>query len=68
MVRDAAVVIEFKHKGADGKDLKLEAQKGLGQIEEKGYVHSLKREGYQRVLRYGIAFHKKSCEVVMESE
>ena len=60
-----AVLIEFKHMGGDGKDLKLEAQRGLEQIEGKDYVHNLKREGYGRVFKYGIAFHKKSCEVAM---
>ncbi|MCL2011029.1 MAG: ATP-binding protein [Synergistaceae bacterium] len=62
-----AVVIEFKHRGADGKDLKEEAQKGLEQIEEKAYMHNLRREGYTRIYKYGIAFHKKTCEVAMET-
>ena len=43
-----------------------EAQKGLKQIEEKAYIHNLKQEGYERVYKYGIAFHKKNCEVAME--
>ena len=60
-----AVVIEFKHMGPDGKDLREEARKGLGQIGEKAYVHNLRHEGYGRIYRYGIAFHKKNCEVVM---
>ena len=61
-----AVVIEFKHKSEDGKDLKNEALKALGQIDEKAYVHNLKSEGYGRIYKYGIAFHKKTCEAVME--
>jgi hypothetical protein len=60
-----AIVIEFKHKSEDGKDLKEEAQKGLKQIEEKAYIHDLKREGYERIYKYGIAFHKKNCEVAL---
>ena len=63
-----AVVIEFKHKSEDGKNLKEEAQKGLKQIDEKAYIHHLKKEGYERIYKYGIAFHKKNCEVAMESE
>ena len=63
-----AVVIEFKHKSEDGKNLKEEAQKGLNQIDEKAYIHHLKKEGYERIYKYGIAFHKKNCEVAMESE
>ena len=62
-----AVVIEFKHKSEDGKDLKKEAQKGLKQIDEKAYVYNLKNEGYERIYKYGIAFHKKNCEVAMET-
>jgi len=46
--------------------LKEEALKGLEQIEEKAYIHHLKKEGYQRIFKYGIAFYKKNCEVVME--
>jgi hypothetical protein len=58
-----AVVIEFKHCSEDEKDLKQEARKGLKQIEEKAYIHNLKEEGYERIFKYGIAFHKKTCEV-----
>jgi len=46
--------------------LKVQAQKGLKQIEEKDYCHNLKKEGYERIYKYGIAFHKKNCEVAME--
>ena len=59
-----AVVIEFKHE-RDACDLKKIAQKGLEQIDEKEYIHNLKREGYKRIYKYGIAFHKKNCEVAM---
>ena len=60
-----AVVIEFKHDGEKADGLKAEAEKGLMQIEEKAYVHDLKREGYGRIYKYGIAFHKKGCEVAI---
>jgi hypothetical protein len=67
-----AVVIEFKHvRNIDDpavENLKEEAQKGLKQIEEKAYIHNLKKEGYERIFKYGIAFHKKNCGVAMESE
>jgi hypothetical protein len=35
-----AVVIEFKHRSNDEKNLKQEAQKGLKQIQEKAYSRS----------------------------
>jgi len=63
----SAVIVEFKHVKKPPVDLKEEAQKGLKQIEEKAYIHTLKQEGYAHVFTYGIAFHKKNCEVVMES-
>ena len=43
-----------------------EALKGLEQIEEKAYAHSLETEGYSKIYKYGIAFHKKTCEVAMD--
>jgi len=61
-----AVVIEFKHERQEGKDLKELAQEGLQQIEEKAYIHNLKKEGYERLYKYGIAFHKKNCAVALE--
>ena len=65
----SAVVVEFKHvKTLPLAGLAKEAQEALEQIEEKAYVNDLKREGYGHILKYGIAFHKKSCEVAMVSE
>ena len=62
----SAVIVEFKHiKNMPPGGLMEEALSGLEQIEEKTYTHSLKREGYERVFKYGIAFHKKTCEVAM---
>ena len=68
---ESAVVVKFKHvKKAPADNLKevltAEAQKGIKQIEEKAYIHNLKREGYHRIYKYGIAFHKKNCEVAIE--
>ncbi|MCL2158255.1 MAG: ATP-binding protein [Oscillospiraceae bacterium] len=63
-----AVLIEFKHKSENGKNLKAEAQRALRQIDEKAYVHGLNQEGYRRVYRYGIAFHMKNCDVALETD
>ena len=60
-----AVIVEFKHIKEEPASLKDEAAKGLKQIEEKAYTHNLKEEGYTNILAYGIAFHKKACEVAM---
>ena len=64
-----AVIVEFKHvKKLPPDGLAREAEEGLRQIEEKGYAHGLKSEGYGRIIKYGIAFHQKNCEVAMEEE
>ena len=65
---EPAVVIEFKHRCEDGADLRAAAEEGLRQIEEKAYVHSLKQEGYAKIYKYSIAFHKKNCEIAMGIE
>ena len=71
-----AVVIEMKHckkapavskEAPEINFLEAEAQTALEQIENKDYIHMLKREGYTRIYKYGIAFHKKSCEVLIKS-
>ncbi|MCL2065359.1 MAG: ATP-binding protein [Candidatus Cloacimonetes bacterium] len=73
---DYAVVIEFKHckfRPTLQGEIKVglinlireEAQKGLQQINEKAYIHTLKNEGYQKIYKYSIAFYQKNCEVVL---
>ena len=47
--------------------LREEALNALKQIEEKVYIHHLQKEGYQRIFKYAITFHKKNCEVEMET-
>jgi len=63
----AAVIVEFKHLRSEPENLIEEARKGLEQIREKVYIHDLSKEGYSRILKYGIAFHKKTCDVAMET-
>ncbi len=36
------------------------------QIQEKKYDAALQKEGMEKILRYGIAFFKKNCKVVVE--
>ena len=35
----------------------------LGQIEEKNYEQELRQQGYNDILKYGIAFYRKDCLV-----
>ncbi|MCL2063848.1 MAG: ATP-binding protein [Candidatus Cloacimonetes bacterium] len=74
-----AVVIEFKHcksrptlqdgiKGGFIDILQEEAQKGLDQIDEKAYIHNLKKEGFNKIYKYSIAFYQKNCLVMLECD
>ena len=63
----AAVVVEFKHLKSETQSLKEESLKGVEQIEDKAYAHNLRAEGYMRIYKYGIAFHKKTCEVAIDA-
>ena len=58
-----AIVLEFKFVKNEA-DLKKEALAGLKQIEEKAYYHTLKKEGYQNIRKYSLAFYKKTVEVL----
>ncbi|MDE6003985.1 MAG: ATP-binding protein [Oscillospiraceae bacterium] len=62
--REIAVIMEFKVAKTE-KELKKECQDALDQIEKKQYEVGLKNEGYQHILKYGIAFCGKYCKVMM---
>jgi len=61
--KKAAFVFDFK---VADKIEKL-GQEALWQIQEKRYESELQQEGYLSVVRYGIAFCGKDCEVVLQS-
>lgn len=61
-VRGKAVIIELKvSKTYQGLNEKCD--EALQQIEEQRYEEELRREGYQDILKYGIAFYRKECMV-----
>ena len=60
--RKAAFVIEFK-VAKRFEELEAKAGEALRQIEEKRYADELHGDGYQEVIRYGIAFFGKDCVV-----
>ncbi len=60
------IVMEIKY--ADDGDLEQSCEKALNQIEEKKYDAVLKKEGMKEILKYGIAFYKKNCRVVLDSK
>ena len=43
-----------------------ECDKALRQIKEQKYEEGLRREGYQNIIKYGVAFYRKECMVKAE--
>ena len=59
---EAGVVIELKVK-KEGETLKEAAKKALLQIEQKKYVEEFTQRGIEKVIRIGVGFKGKECEV-----
>ena len=57
------IIIELKY--ADDGNLEAACKEALEQIEEKKYAEGLKRQSMRKIIKYGIAFYKKECMVVM---
>lgn len=58
------IVIEMKY--AEDGNLEKSCADALKQIEEKKYDAALKKDGMQKIIKYGIAFYKKNCQVVAD--
>ncbi len=56
------VAVELKY--AENGNMVQECDAALLQIETRGYDAALYRDGMKKVLKYGIAFYKKTCKVV----
>ncbi len=63
--RKLAIVIEIK-VAIKFNDMDTRCDEALKQIEDKNYEAELKNDGYQKVMKYGIAFYDKSCKVKIE--
>ena len=59
------MVIELKY--AEDGNLEAACAKALSQIEAKKYAEALRRRGMKTILKYGIAFWEKECQVVLKS-
>ena len=57
------IVIELKY--AENGDMDAACEDALRQIEEKNYVAKLKQDGMRNFIRYGIAYFKKDCRVIV---
>jgi hypothetical protein len=62
-----AVILELKISKTFA-DMERMAEEALNQIEERNYACPLKKEGYQKIIKYGICFCKKSCMVKIAEE
>ena len=61
-VRGKAVIIEIR-VAKSCQELEKKCEEALKQIEVKNYEAELLREGYQDIMKYGVAFYKKECMV-----
>ena len=59
-VRGKAVILEIK-VAKSYQELEKKCEEALRQIEEQKYEEGLRREGYQDILKYGVAFYRKEC-------
>ncbi len=59
-VRGKAVIIEIKVSGTY-QGLEEKCDEALRQIEEQKYEEALRQEGYQNIMKYGVAFYRKEC-------
>ena len=66
-IRQPAVIIEVK-VAREAKDLEKMADAALAQIEKKAYDDELIRDGYTNLVKYGIAFYRKDCEIKLHEE
>ena len=64
-VRGKAVILEIK-VAKTYQELEKKCDEALRQIEEQKYEEGLRREGYQDILKYGVAFYRKECMVKAE--
>lgn len=64
-VKKPAVIIEIKH-AKTYQGMQESAGAALTQIEDRHYDRELKRDGYENIIKYGVAFYKKNCYIAKE--
>lgn len=63
---ETGMILELKY--AEDGDLEGACRKALQQIGVKRYEETLMEEGVDHILKYGIAFYKKRCRVMLAAE
>ena len=61
------IVIELKYSQEESS-LEKDCREALKQIDNQRYTEVLHREGYTKILKYGLANHLKKCRVIVEEE
>lgn len=64
--QNIGILVELKY-ATDRSRMEELCRKALRQITEKNYQRELRRQGYERIIRYGICFHLKECRVLVET-
>lgn len=59
------IILECKHS-LSGETLVGDSQKAVKQISEKHYKAAFLKQGYPKVLGYGISFYKKQCYITKD--
>lgn len=62
---DMGIIIEVKY-AASVAALPAACDVAMRQIQDRRYDSALRNEGRQNIIAFGIAFHKKRCEVVFQ--
>ncbi len=66
-VKGKAVIIEIK-VAKTYRELEGKCQEALTQIDERNYEKALQKEGYQDILKCGVAFYRKECMAKIKGE
>lgn len=64
-VKKPVVIMELKQAAAY-REMEERANEAVRQINRRHYESELKRDGYETIICYGIAFYKKNCFIVKE--
>ena len=61
------IIVELKYSDKES-GLERSCREALKQIDNRHYTEVLHREGYTKILKYGLANHLKKCRVIVEEE
>ena len=62
---EMGIILELKY--AQDGNLDAACEDALGQIEDRNYIEVLEEDGVEKIIKYGIAFYKKRCRVMVEA-